>query len=227
MVDISKLATPAAAAPFEPREFGPLGKRLFDIVVSALLIVAFAPLMLMISAIVFSQVGPKVIFAHTREGKDGLKFPCLKFRTMYLDADKRLEQILATDPSARAEWEATRKLKKDTRILPFVGKFLRKSSLDELPQLFNVLIGQMSLVGPRPVVEEEIRDYYGDVAGLYYSVRPGMTGPWQIGARSDDDYPSRVAKDAQYVRNWSFLQDLTILVKTAQHVANVRQNGAY
>ncbi len=157
MTDVPKLPMETLSTyGFEPREFKPLAKRVFDLVGSAVLITFFAPLMLVVAAIVFTQVGPQVIFAHEREGRDGKKFRCLKFRTMFLDADERLEKILATDPEAAAEWAANRKLKNDTRILPVVGSFLRKSSLDELPQLFNVFTGEMSLVGPRPVVEDEM-----------------------------------------------------------------------
>ncbi len=227
MTDVPKLPMESLSTyGFEPREFRPLAKRVFDLVGSATLIVFFAPLMLIVAAIVASQVGPQVIFAHEREGRDGKKFKCLKFRTMYLDADERLKQILATDPAAAEEWLATRKLKNDTRILPIIGSFLRKSSLDELPQLFNVFLGEMSLVGPRPVVEEEMA-YYGDVAPLYYSVRPGMTGPWQVGERNDCDYETRVAQDADYVKNWTMTGDIVIILKTALMVARVRSKGAY
>ena len=227
MTDVPKLPMETLSTfGFEPRELRPLIKRLFDMFGSAVLIVLFSPLMLIVAAIVFTQVGPQVIFAHQREGRDGKKFRCLKFRTMYLDADERLAQILATDPAAAAEWAATRKLKNDARILPVVGSFLRKSSLDELPQLFNVFVGEMSLVGPRPVVEEEM-SYYGDVAQLYYSVRPGLTGPWQVGERNDCDYETRVAQDADYIQNWSITGDIVIIIKTALMVASVRSKGAY
>ena len=212
---------------FETGATAAVAKRMFDIVGSIALILFMLPLMLLIAAVLYTRVGPNVIYAHKRIGKDGSSFGCLKFRTMYLDADKRLEEILRTDPAARAEWEATRKMKGDKRILPGIGSFLRKSSLDELPQLFNVLAGQMSLVGPRPVVADELHTFYGEVADLYCTVRPGMTGPWQVGERSDDDYPSRVAKDANYIRNWSFQGDIMILLRTLALVTKVRGNGAY
>ncbi len=228
MSDFSKQSIGTVSSiEFEVRELRPMFKRLFDIVGSAALIVLFSPLMLLIACLVFVQTGPKVIFAHTREGKDGIKFGCLKFRTMYLDANARLDHILKTDPEAAAEWYATRKLKNDPRILPGIGQFLRKSSIDELPQLFNVLFGQMSLVGPRPVIEEEINEHYGDVAPLYYSVRPGMTGPWQIGGRSEVGYDVRVSQDAHYVKTWSLSGDLIILVKTAVMVAKLKSDDAY
>lgn len=227
MTDVPKLPLETLSnLGFEPREAKPLMKRLFDIVGSLLLIAFLLPLIVLISAIVFSQIGAKVFFAHEREGKDGRKFKCLKFRTMYLDADARLADILANDPEAAAEWAATRKIRNDPRIIPVIGEFLRKSSLDELPQLLNVLIGDMSLVGPRPVVEEEIA-YYGDAAPLYYSMRPGLTGPWQVGSRSMTDYETRVAQDAHYVRNWTLSGDFMIIVKTATMVSTLRSEGAY
>lgn len=227
MTDIPKLSLESSSNNrFEPREFKPLVKRVFDFVGSAALLTFLFPLLIIIAAIVFSKVGPNVIFAHEREGKDGRKFKCLKFRTMYLDADARLQRILETDPKAAAEWNATRKLKNDARILPLIGNFLRKSSLDELPQLFNVLIGDMSLVGPRPVVEEEMV-YYGEAAPLYYAMRPGLTGPWQIGSRSNSDYATRVAQDVDYVRNWTLMGDLKIVVQTAVMVAKLRSDSAY
>ena len=211
---------------FEVHEFKPMLKRAFDIVGSLVLIAFLLPLFVIIAALVYTQVGPRVIFAHQREGKDGIKFGCLKFRTMFLDADKRLDHILETNPEAAAEWYASRKLKDDPRILPGIGNFLRRSSIDELPQLFNVLLGHMSLVGPRPVIEDEIA-YYGDAAQLYYSVRPGMTGPWQIGGRSCLNYETRVAKDAEYVKTWSLKGDVVILVKTAIMVAKLKSDDAY
>ena len=227
MTDIPKVPLNSLTSyDIEPREFRPMVKRALDIFGSAVLIIFLLPALLLISAVVFAHVGPRFIFAHVREGKDGRKFKCLKFRTMYLDADERLAKILATDPAARAEWDATRKLKNDTRILPVVGEFLRKSSLDELPQLFNVFIGDMSLVGPRPVVEEEIA-YYGDAAALYYAMRPGLTGPWQVGSRSNTDYETRVAQDIHYVRNWTLLGDFWIVLKTTVMVAKLRSDSAY
>jgi lipopolysaccharide/colanic/teichoic acid biosynthesis glycosyltransferase len=204
-----------------------IAKRLFDIVGSLTLIIFFLPLMVLVGALVASRVGSKFVFAHEREGRDRKKFACLKFRTMFLDADERLEKIIATDPEAAAEWKASRKLREDPRILPGVGEFLRKSSLDELPQLFNVLIGEMSLVGPRPVVQEEIEEHYGDTAPLYYSVRPGLTGIWQSSGRSDATYEERVSQDADYVQNWTLIGDVMIILKTAVKVANFRKSGAY
>lgn len=228
MADMQKtFGRTSLPADFQTGDAEAAAKRLFDIIGSMALIVFMLPLMILIAAVLSTKVGTRVIFSHERVGKDGRKFGCLKFRTMYLDADKRLEEILRTDPVARAEWGATRKMKGDKRILPVIGAFLRRSSLDELPQLFNVLLGQMSLVGPRPVVAEELRDFYGEATDLYCSVRPGMTGPWQVGERSDDDYASRVAKDAHYVRNWTLKGDIVILLRTLALVTKIRGNGAY
>ncbi len=229
MTDIPKLSMDARPQEidFDFQTAKAMTKRLFDIVGSAVLIVAFMPLMIIVGSLVAARVGPRVIFAHEREGRDGKKFLCLKFRTMHLDADRRLSEILATDPAAAAEWQEKRKLKNDPRILPGVGNFLRKSSLDELPQLFNVLVGEMSLVGPRPVVEQEIAEHYGDKAALYYSMRPGMTGPWQCGDRSNGSYVERVRQDAEYVTSWTIVGDIAIIAKTAVKVLNVRSSGAY
>jgi undecaprenyl-phosphate galactose phosphotransferase len=136
----------------------------------------------------------------------------MKFRTMVPNAQELLRDLLDSDPKARAEWEATRKLKNDPRITK-LGAFLRKSSLDELPQLFNVLRGDMSLVGPRPVVMDEL-PYYGEAEQYYFEVRPGITGLWQISGRNDVDYERRVALDIWYVRNWTLWYDIVILFKT-------------
>jgi undecaprenyl-phosphate galactose phosphotransferase len=157
-------------------------------------------------------------------GKKGKIFKCFKFRTMYLDAEDRLERILSEDLIAREEWEKFRKIKNDPRITR-VGKFLRKTSLDELPQLINVFKGEMSLIGPRPVVQEEIDKYYKDAAKLYFSVLPGITGLWQVSGRSDTNYEYRVALDAWYVRNWHPWIDIVILLKTIKVV--ISGKGAY
>jgi undecaprenyl-phosphate galactose phosphotransferase len=150
-------------------------------------------------------------------------FGCLKFRTMVPDADGVLRRLLEDDPRARAEWESDFKLKDDPRITP-IGAFLRRTSLDELPQLWNVLKGEMSLVGPRPIIEEEL-ERYGDQVGYYLETRPGITGLWQISGRNDTGYEDRVALDSWYVRNWSLWYDLVILVKTINVV--LQHKGAY
>ena len=202
------------------------GKRLFDIVFSATMIIAFAPLMLTIAIliVIFDRGG--VIFAHGRVGRGNRTFRCLKFRTMVRDADKRLEEMLAQDPERKTEWLLTRKLKNDPRIIPGIGKLLRKTSLDELPQLFNVLRGDMSIVGPRPVVKDELA-YYGDAADDYLSVRPGLTGPWQSTNRSDSSYETRVRQDVNYIRNGSLWTDLRIVMVTARKFLGFNLSGAY
>ena len=143
---------------------------------------------------------------------------------MYEDAKERLEKLLKEDEQAKREWETNFKLKNDPRVTR-IGKFLRKTSLDELPQIFNVLKGDMSLVGPRPVIREEIEKYYGDFAQYYYMVKPGITGLWQVSGRSDTDYDKRVRLDTWYVLNWSLWLDLVILIKTVEAV--LKGKGAY
>lgn len=197
-------------------------KRTMDIIVSACLLIIFMPLLLALAAMVKSDGGP-AFFGHMRLGLGGEKFPCYKFRSMVLNASEFLKEMLAKDPIARAEWEKDFKLKSDIRITR-IGKFLRKTSLDELPQLWNVLIGQMSLVGPRPIVESELERYKEDAA-YYLMAKPGMTGLWQISGRNDTDYATRVYLDAWYVKNWSLWYDLSILCKTAGVI--IQPKGAY
>ena len=201
-------------------------KRALDIVLASAMLILFAPLLLLITIVILSADGRRPIFAHVRVGKNGKAFKCLKFRTMVVDADKVLEDLLASSPELAREWAETRKLKKDPRILPVVGKLLRETSLDELPQIINVLRGDMSLVGPRPVVEEELI-HYGSAKALYLSVRPGLTGPWQIGNRSNDTYENRVRQDIDYVLNQGTMRDLRIILKTAKMLVNGRAPGAY
>lgn len=197
-------------------------KRLFDLVVSLILLVLLTPLFAYLSWKI-RQTGPSVIFGHVRVGRYGRPFRCLKFRTMVPDADKVLKEVLESDPGARAEWDRDFKLKNDPRVTP-IGVFLRRTSLDELPQLWNVLKGEMSLVGPRPIVEREL-ERYGDQVSYYLETRPGITGLWQISGRNDTGYEDRVALDSWYVRNWSLWYDLVILAKTIRVV--VSRDGAY
>lgn len=208
------------------RRPGPIAsavKRATDIVGAALLLIVFAPIMLIIALLVARDGGP-VLYAHTRVGRGGVPFRCLKFRSMLADADARLSAVLERDPLARAEWERTRKLRNDPRVTP-IGRFLRATSLDELPQLFNVLAGDMSLVGPRPVQQAELAQFYGAAAAHYRAVRPGLTGPWQISGRSDTSYAERVALDVAYVERFSLLADLAILLRTP--LAVLARKGAY
>lgn len=194
-------------------------KRTMDYV-SGLLILAglSAPMALIALAIKLSSRGP-AMYTQKRVGKNGRVFRCYKFRTMYPDAEERLKVILEKDPAARLEWERFFKLKDDPRVTP-IGKFLRETSLDELPQLLNILRGEMSLVGPRPVVQEEIDKYYKEESAFYFMVPPGLTGLWQISGRSNTSYDFRITMDAWYVKNWDLWLDLMILFKTVGVVLN-------
>lgn len=207
-----RLALPRASA----------AKRLIDVVGALALLVAAAPVMLLIVLLVKLDGGP-VLFRHRRVGAAGLGFTCLKFRSMVVDADGALARMLANDPQARAEWDAEFKLRHDPRVTR-LGRFLRRSSLDELPQLFNVLAGDMSLVGPRPIVQAEIARYGARIAD-YLSCRPGLTGLWQVSGRNDLTYDQRVALDSRYAREWSLRRDLAILGQTFGAV--LRRAGAY
>lgn len=197
-------------------------KRLFDIAASLLLLCVLWPLLLWITIRIWLS-GSSAVFAHTRVGREGRPFSCLKFRTMVPDADRILARLLDSDPVARAEWNREFKLKNDPRVTS-IGKFLRKTSLDELPQIWNVLAGDMSLVGPRPVMTEEL-ERYGEDRSYYLQSRPGITGLWQISGRNDIDYGARVTLDVWYVRNWSLWYDLAILMKTVPVVLG--RKGAY
>jgi Undecaprenyl-phosphate galactose phosphotransferase WbaP len=199
-----------------------LTKRLFDTSLSALLIMLLSPLMLCI-AVALKLEGGSVFFAHVRVGKKGKRFNCFKFRSMVPNADQALNNLLESNPDLQAQWLKEHKLKDDPRISP-LGEFLRRTSMDELPQLFNVLKNEMSLVGPRPIVEEEL-EKYGLEKSYYLMVRPGMTGLWQVSGRNDVDYDTRVYLDAWYVKNWSLWYDLAILVKTFKVV--LLRRGAY
>ena len=170
-----------------------------------------SPLLLYISKKV-KQDGGAAIYGHERIGKDGKPFKCLKFRSMVTNSKEVLEELLANNPDAKTEWDETFKLKNDPRITK-IGHFLRKTSLDELPQLFNVLKGEMSLVGPRPIITAELERYNEEV-DYYLLSKPGMTGLWQVSGRSDVDYETRVYLDAWYVKNWSMWNDIAILFKT-------------
>lgn len=197
-------------------------KRAFDIVVSGTALLVVSPMMLVVAVMTKRDGGP-VFFGHKRLGKDGKYFYCLKFRSMIVNSQEVLEKHLAANPEARAEWEADQKLKNDPRITK-VGQFLRSTSLDELPQLINVLRGEMSLVGPRPIVTDEVAKYEYDIAH-YYRVRPGITGLWQVSGRNDVSYAQRVQMDSWYVRNWSLWHDIAIMCKTIP--ALLQRKGAY
>lgn len=197
-------------------------KRTFDIVISAILLLLLSPLFLYIS-LKIRKSGGSVFFAHTRIGRNGNPFPCYKFRSMIPNAQEVLQNLLNNDPIAKAEWDKDFKLKQDPRITK-IGHFLRKTSLDELPQLWNVLKGEMSLVGPRPVITAEV-ERYGEKAVYYYQAKPGMTGLWQVSGRNDVDYEGRIYLDAWYVKNWNLWTDLVIMLRTVEVVLN--RDGAY
>ena len=187
-------------------------KRGLDIVLSVCAIVFFLPAFAVISIALLWIDGFPIYFRHTRIGRDGRSFDCIKFRTMVKDSEERLQALLQDDPARRKEWNDTYKLREDPRIHP-LGAILRKSSLDELPQLVNVLKGDMSIVGPRPIVADEIARYRENFL-TFASVRPGLTGLWQVSGRSDTSYPERVNLDVQYIRDIGLAQDLWILAKT-------------
>ena len=197
--------------------------RAIDVVGSIILLICFAPLMGLIALSIYMADPGPAVFKQSRIGRGGKLFKCLKFRTMAVDAEERLIALLHSDPAARLEWARDHKLKNDPRIVG-VGRFLRKSSLDELPQLFNVLRGEMSLVGPRPIVPDEARRY-GRYLKHYCRVRPGLTGLWQISGRNDVSYRRRVAFDVIYVRKGSPGYDLRILLLTVPCV--LLSKGSY
>ena len=204
------------------RRFPQLIKRLFDLVVSSLALVLGFPILLWIAIKVMAS-GRPIFYGHQRIGRHNKSFPCYKFRTMAPNADQLLADLLASDPDARAEWDRDFKLKNDPRITP-IGHFLRKTSLDELPQLWNVFKGEMSLVGPRPVVEAEL-ERYGNQVTYYLEANPGITGLWQISGRNDVSYDERVYLDVWYVKNWSLFNDIVILFKTVKVI--FKRDGAY
>ena len=210
-----------SAAPRRGPEITP-AKLALDKVGALVAIVLLAPVMAGIALVLRLSGGGPVLFAHRRVGAGGELFNCLKFRTMYREADIMLKEVLETDPIARKEWEQNHKLDADHRVTP-LGRFLRKTSLDELPQFFNVLRGDMSLVGPRPVTLAEAK-HYGEHFDAVFSVRPGVTGLWQVCGRSATTYAERVAMDLSYLRRASILQDLRIMVQTP--LAVVSRRGA-
>jgi len=197
-------------------------KRLLDLVGAIALGLLFSPLMITI-ILLMRRDGSSVIYRHRRVGRSGKMFSCLKFRTMVPNADQVLRDLLASDPDLRAEWIHAHKLRNDPRVTR-LGRFLRRTSLDELPQLLNVLRGEMSLVGPRPVVREELLRYGRNVAA-YLAAKPGITGLWQVTGRNNTDYRRRVVLDTYYVRNQNLSLDLYILIKTTGVVLGGK--GAY
>lgn len=199
-------------------------KRAFDIFFSLLVLIAGLPFFFLIALAIRLTSKGKIIYSHERVGRGGTPFRCYKFRTMRMDADVRLKALLENNPSLRQEWQEKRKLTDDPRVT-IVGRFLRKTSLDELPQFWNVLKGDLSVVGPRPVVKAEITQYYGLKGSKILSIRPGLTCLWQVSGRNDTTYETRVKLDEEYVENQSLLLDLKLIAKTIP--AMVFTKGAY
>lgn len=197
--------------------------RILDFILAFSAFIFVLPVMAIAAIAVKLQDGGPVLFGHNRIGRDGERFKCLKFRSMVVDSEQRLQALLARDPVARREWEKDHKLKNDPRIT-WLGRFLRTSSIDELPQLFNVMRGEMSLIGPRPIVSDEI-PRYGRWFKHYCSVRPGISGLWQVSGRNDVSYRRRVALDRLYVRRRSFSFNLWIMLKTVPAV--LLREGSY
>lgn len=201
------------------------GKRVFDIVFSLFAIILLSPVYLIVAILIkIKSPGAPVIFAHKRIGKDGKFFRVYKFRTMVANAEKILEDWFENHPDIKAEYEKDFKLKDDPRIIPGIGEKMRKYSIDELPQFFNSLFGDMSIVGPRPIVEKEVGKY-GKYAIKLYSVKPGVTGLWQVSGRNDIDYDERVSLDMEYIDNQTFMGDIKIIFQTV--LTMVFKKGAY
>ena len=199
-------------------------KRAIDIIAALTFFILFGWLYLGLWLAVAILQGRPAIYRHRRVGLNGKKFDCLKFRSMVRDSDSVLTQFLDSCPAARSEWERDFKLKDDPRVTPF-GRFLRRTSLDELPQFWNVLRGDMSLVGPRPIVKKELDTYYRTAATEYVRVKPGITGPWQVSGRHEMSYEERVALDSAYARGWTNSGDLKIVLKTV--VVVLQRRGSY
>jgi exopolysaccharide production protein ExoY len=200
---------------------GGITKRAMDLTLASVALFLLLPLLILIATLIWVTTGHPLFFTHSRIGRNGRVFDCYKFRTMVPNADQILRRYLADDAAALKKWSLTRKLAKDPRVTS-LGHLLRKSSLDELPQLINVIRGEMSCVGPRPVVADEL-DYYGAGKSEYLKARPGMTGLWQISGRSTLSYEERVALDCYYVRNWSLWTDVKILSRTIPAMMRVQE----
>jgi exopolysaccharide production protein ExoY len=204
------------SAPVRAAPIGGHAKRLFDFAGALAALVALSPVFIGIAALIWLTDGRPIFIRHMRVGYRGKLFPCFKFRSMVVNAQEALAAHLAANPDALAEWQQSQKLRHDPRIT-HVGAVLRQLSIDELPQLFNILQGHMSFVGPRPIVSAEI-EKYGPAINDYLAARPGLTGLWQVSGRSDTTYESRVRFDSDYVRSWSMVRDVTIIVRTVPAV---------
>lgn len=194
------------------RKLSRILKRIFDVSLGSVMLLVFGPVIILFAILVRLQDGKKAIFSQDRYGLHGKTFKCLKLRSMVPDAKERLTEILAANPDLDSEWSETQKLVNDPRVTK-LGRFIRKTSIDELPQLINVLRGEMSLIGPRPIVANEVKKY-GDAFNFYSSVKPGITGLWQVRGRSDTSYPERIALDVQYAQTFSFWGDIKICLNT-------------
>ena len=200
-------------------------KNLFDLLFSLLFLITFLPLFIVISLLIkLSSRGP-IFFLQKRIGKNNIPFKCIKFRTMYPEAKDILENLLNKDLALKSEFEATHKIKNDPRITT-IGKLLRKTSLDEMPQFINVLRGEMSIVGPRPIVKEE-KKKYGKIFKKVSLIKPGITGLWQVSGRNKLTYRRRVMLDLNYVENYNLLMDLRILLRTFGVILFPLDRGAY
>lgn len=200
-------------------------KRAVDIVVSSIGLLLLAPFIPIVTLWIRLSSPGNAFFVQEREGEEGKPINILKFRSMYVDAEQMLERHLAANPAARAEWDRFCKLRKDPRVIPGIGQFLRKTSLDEIPQLWNILIGEMSLVGPRPFPAYHNSRFDSEFRSIRTRVRPGLTGMWQVSARSDGDLDAQESLDSYYIRNWSLWLDLYLLIRTARVV--LTGQGAY
>lgn len=204
------------------RQLASAAKRITDILIASLALIFLLPAMIVIGLIIrITDRGP-ILFRHKRIGRNGKEFKCIKFRSMNVDAEAQLPRILSSCEKAREQWSANQKIDDDPRVTK-IGKFLRKSSLDEIPQLLNVIKGDMSIVGPRPIVRSEV-EKYGECFPLYSRVRPGLTGLWQVSGRSTTTYDDRVQLDVKYVTEWSYWGDIKIMVLTIPAV--LTSNGA-
>jgi len=205
----------AADAPF-----GGAVKRALDLSLAGPALVFLAPLLALLALAVKVQDGGPAFFVQPRVGRDGRLFGCVKFRSMVLDAEERMQRLLREDPEAEREWREKQKLTNDPRVTP-VGRVLRATSADELPQLFNVVLGEMSLVGPRPVLPDQI-DAYGPGFARYCAARPGLTGLWQVSGRNETSFRRRSEFDQTYLRAWSLFTDLVLLARTVGVVLQKR-----
>jgi lipopolysaccharide/colanic/teichoic acid biosynthesis glycosyltransferase len=216
---------PAPALPHRPSWASRTADRCLDFSLGVVLVILLLPIFVLVAlAIRITSSGP-IFYRQVRIGRGGQPFRCMKFRTMVADADKQLASLLLSSSDLQDEFLQTYKLKSDPRITP-IGRILRKTSLDELPQLLNVLLGNMSLVGPRPVVPVET-DRYGDALMTVLLVRPGLTGVWQVSGRNDVSYEERVRMDVAYATDHNILTNLAVLARTALVVVNPRQKGVY